>query len=314
MVKCQVLFLLLTTALVESCGPSSPPPKKEVVSFTCGSDASNRIVGGQEADQHSIPWQAAIVSTWSKYKPFCGGTIISPYHILTAAHCTWVPNIWVAVGEHAINNFINETHSEDNARLHKVQCIENHPTYDRRPLDNDFAVITLEDPLDLSGSTARAACLPPADLAPFVPAGGSVEPTEFTVSGWGLLKEGGNSQPHVLHHVKVPFYDRTVCDDAYYNITKPRRFLTENMMCAGHAGGGIDSCQGDSGGPLTLTIGTLEYVVGVVSWGIGCGRPSLPGVYAEVTKQLDWIRGQGINATHAENSCPPCRGIFCIFG
>jgi len=271
MVKCQVLFLLLTTALVESCGPSSPPPKKEVVSFTCGSDASNRIVGGQEADQHSIPWQVAIVSTWSEYKPFCGGTIISPYHILTAAHCTWVPNIWVAVGEHAINNFINETHSEDNARLHKVQCIENHPTYDRRPLDNDFAVITLEDPLDLSGSTARAACLPPADLAPFVPAGGSVEPTEFTVSGWGLLKEG-------------------------------------------HAGGGIDSCQGDSGGPLTLTIGTLEYVVGVVSWGIGCGRPSLPGVYAEVTKQLDWIRGQGINATHAENSCPPCRGIFCIFG
>merc|ERR1712029_1074929 len=58
----------------------------------------------------------------------------------------------------------------------------------------------------------------------------------------------------------------------------------------GHADGGIDSCQSDSGGPMTLNIDDTEYVMGVVSWGVGCGRPELPGVYAKVSAQLDWIR------------------------
>ena len=102
-------------------------------------------------------------------------------------------------------------------------------------MDNDFSIITLEDPLDLSGPTsvARAACLPPADLAPFVP-----EVTKFTVSGWGLMEEEGNTQPHVLHHVQVPYFDTDECAKIYTNITDYPGLVTDNMMCAGYADGG----------------------------------------------------------------------------
>merc|ERR1719385_260641 len=115
--------------------------KEPQASFTCGvNDVNPKIVGGSDAAPNSVPWQVALVSPWvSSGKPFCGGTIISPYHILTAAHCAWVPNIWIRVGEHDIT-----THHDDSS-LHKVQCITEHPTYNPRdkPMDNDFAIITL---------------------------------------------------------------------------------------------------------------------------------------------------------------------------
>jgi len=311
---CQILLFVVVSVTVvtrvESCLGGGPPPEpKDPVSFTCGNDDLNhRIIGGSEADQHSIPWQAALVSHWSGGKPFCGGAIISPYHILTAAHCAWVPNIWVRVGEHDIT-----THQDDST-LHKVQCITSHPTYNPRdkPMDNDFAVLTLEDPLDLVGMTSviRAICLPPDNPPPTF----EVDQTMFTVSGWGLLEEGGEDQPQVLHHVQVPYYNRSVCETAYAEELEFPNIITENMMCAGHADGGIDSCQGDSGGPMTLNIDDTEYVMGVVSWGVGCGRPELPGVYAKVSAQLDWIRSLGINGNQGQNLCPACSGILCIFG
>jgi len=304
-------FIVWQLAFVDGCGPQKPPPKRPPVNFTCGTGLDEerdgqRIIGGDEAEQHSIPWQVALVSYWSGGKPFCGGTIISPFHILTAAHCTFVPAIYVRVGEHDIT-----THN-DNSTLHKVACITDHPTYNGKPMDNDFAVITLEEPLDLTSnkSFARAACLPPDNPEPvFVP-----NVTMFTVSGWGLMEEGGEDQPQVLHHVQVPHYNRDICSKAYTNHTDYPEIITENMLCAGHADGGIDSCQGDSGGPLTWNDGGVETVVGVVSWGIGCGRPELPGVYSRVSKQVEWIKSLGIEGQEARNKCPPCQGILCIFG
>ena len=98
----------------------------------------------------------------------------------------------------------------------QVQCITEHPTYNPRdkPMDNDFAIITLEDPLDLVNGVIRAACLP--DLYP--PPTYVVDETMFTVSGWGLMEEGGEDQPQVLHHVQVPFYNRSVVAIVYYYI------------------------------------------------------------------------------------------------
>jgi len=111
----------------------------------------------------------------------------------------------------------------------------------------------------------------------------------LVVSGWGRLSAEGE-QPTVLHHVTVPFVSQKRCTDSYGST------ITDNMLCAGNVkDGGVDSCQGDSGGPLTWQDpnGKIK-VMGVVSFGIGCGQKGYPGVYAKVTAQLDWINQQGV--------------------
>jgi len=136
--------------------------------------------------------------------------------------------------------------------------------------------------LELTGdSKARAACLPTAaDVSSYTAAG-----TKFVVSGWGTTKQGGD-QPDVLHSAVVPHISDAVCSAGQYSGQ-----ITNQMMCAGHLAGGIDSCQGDSGGPLTWVNPSTSKVtlVGVVSWGFGCAQPNLPGVYAEVTSVLSWM-------------------------
>lgn len=294
------LLLLAALSAVEGCFGG---PKPHQVEFNCGvNDLPHRIVGGQDAQANSIPWQVAVVSPWvSSGKPFCGGTILSPYHVLTAAHCVWVPAIWVRIGEHNI-----DTHDDD-ARLHQVECIHKHPHYLRiwGWANNDFAILTLKHPLDLtsSNSLARAACLPDPDdnLPDFHP-----DSTTFTVSGWGLMSENATEQPTLLQHVDVPYYYPDVCAEAYKDRTNYTGVLiTGQMLCAGHEGGGTGACFGDSGGPLSFDYSGKEYVVGVVSWGIGCGQPNLPSVYAKVSSAMWWIRTRGVLKNNlAEKRCP----------
>jgi len=294
----SAFLVLLFTLSVNGCffGPRPKPPRPDPIPFTCGvadvNDRDHRIVGGQEADAHSIPWQVALV-VGNGYQPFCGGTIVSPYHILTAAHCTWVPNIKVLVGEHNVNDYMH------NAVRHDLQCIQNHPRYFDSPYNNDFSILTLKHPINLTSSisTARAACLPQRSDADEFQDG-----TQFVVSGWGTLTYGGD-QPDVLHHVTVPYFEDSVCNEVYANETGYDGLITENMICAGTVPGGIDSCQGDSGGPLTWTDSNgIVKVVGVVSFGIGCGDPGIPGVYAKVTSQLSWMDSIGV--VEGRSLCP----------
>ena len=95
-------------------------------------------------------------------------------------------------------------------------------------MNNDFAILTLEDPLDLvsEGSVIRAICLPP-DNPPHTYV---VNQTMFTVSGWGLLEEGGEDQAEVLHHVQVPYRHAT-------NSTRPQTIYCYNFVCYGYSGG-----------------------------------------------------------------------------
>jgi trypsin len=101
------------------------------------------------------------------------------------------------------------------------------------------------------------------------------------VTGWGTLSSGSSSLPRQLQVVTVPIVSRTECNDAYIEYGG----ITDNMVCAGITGGGKDACQGDSGGPLAID----GQLVGLVSWGIGCGEPSFPGVYSNIATLRSFI-------------------------
>lgn len=124
------------------------------------------------------------------------------------------------------------------------------------------------------------------------------------VAGWGRTGEDEETS-RVLRKVVVPVWSKEDCYDAGYGAHK----LSENMFCAGYPDGEKDACQGDSGGPLHVKrdggsmqlIGELllyriyffifvDLLPGVVSWGRGCARPNLPGIYTKLTNYLDWVR------------------------
>merc|ERR1712181_177199 len=137
--------------------------------------------------------------------PFCGGTLISSTHVLTAAHCTQrsASSVRVLIGEHNIND-------SDYNRVEVAEII-NHPNYDDGTTDNDYAILRLANPVTFTNEVSTA-CLP-ADLS-------------ATVAGWGTLSSGGN-QPNVLQEVDVTVTSNTACKQAYGS-----SMITANMVCA----------------------------------------------------------------------------------
>ena len=195
----------------------------------CGIKPSS-IVGGQQATPYSLPWQIGLVRRNGNY-PVCGGTLISDRHVLTAAHCTGIASRHdVIVGEHY-------TTSPDDGTRHRISRIVDHPKYNRRKTNYDFSILHLETPVQL-GPRAVPACLPPSSFD-----NAYLNGKTMTVSGWGALCEGCGS-PSRLHKVDVPGMTNAICKNYYGNR------ITNAMLCAGRASGGIDSCQGDSGGRI----------------------------------------------------------------
>merc|ERR1712098_440765 len=229
-----------------------------------GGTESDRIVGGQETEQHEYPWQVGLVSRNGK-TPWCGGTLISDRHIMTAAHCTagsTASSIQILLGEHRTN--------DDEFTRVDVSQINDAPNYSFP--DGDFSILTLTEPVTFT-SSVRPACLPATTDKTYA---GELA----TVTGWGTLSSGGN-QPTVLMEVDATVTTNEVCNNVYGGIN-------DLHICAMDAG--KDSCQGDSGGPLVVKENDRWTLIGVVSFGYGCAQPDIPGVYARITQRMDWIK------------------------
>lgn len=104
-----------------------------------------------------------------------------------------------------------------------------------------------------------------------------------------VARQEGAALSDELQWVDVPIVSDAECADLYYAVFYD---VEPAMICAGYVDeGGKDACQGDSGGPLV----SAGQLIGIVSWGLGCARPQLPGVYTQVAYYVDWIQSKIVN-------------------
>ncbi|MEM9304306.1 MAG: serine protease, partial [Pseudomonadota bacterium] len=233
-----------------------------------------KIVGGGPA---SLGQQRWITSLQYFGEHFCGGALIAPDWVLTAAHCV----IGESAGGSAFSVWVggNDLRRESQGFRRDVAQIVMHPNYNDNTLRNDIALLRLSS--SVPGEIA------PVTLATSAVMGGAAAPNQpATASGWGTLSEGGNS-PNVLHEVSLPVVSNATCNaPASYGGD-----VFQSMICAGLRAGGKDSCQGDSGGPLWVEANGIEYSVGITSWGEGCAQPDKYGVYTRTASFRSWVEG-----------------------
>ena len=196
--------------------------------------------------------------------PECGGSLIAPDTVLSAAHCSGSLSS-VVIGRYDFSD-LSETY-EDIPTASETK----HPDYCGE--QNDLMIIKLStassfSPIKLDENTETLS------------AG-----TDVTVMGWGATASDGPDSS-VLLEVEVDIVSNQECNEQYGG------GITNDMLCAARAG--KDSCQGDSGGPLIMkgSDAANDVLVGVVSFGNGCADPSYPGVYSRVSENIAWIKNE----------------------
>ncbi|XP_002829668.5 kallikrein-1 [Pongo abelii] len=259
-------FLVLCLALSLGGTGAAPPIR-------------SRIVGGWECEQHSQPWQAALYH-FTTFQ--CGGILVHPQWVLTAAHCI-SDNYQLWLGRHNLFDdentaqFVHVSESFPHPGFN-MSLLENHTRQADEDYSHDLMLLRLTEPADITDAV-KVVELPTQE-----PEVGST----CLASGWGSIEPENFSFPDDLQCVDLEILPNDECEKAHV------QKVTECMLCVGHLEGGKDTCVGDSGGPL-MCDGVLQ---GVTSWGyVPCGTPNKPSVAVRVLSYVKWIKD-----TIAENS------------
>ncbi|CAH2242396.1 jg12977 [Pararge aegeria aegeria] len=267
-----------------------------------GPNIPHFAIGGRNALPGEFPhmgalgWRA-VVGTWI-FK--CGASLISAKFLLTAAHCSKAtlrdsnivsvdPEIVRLGDKNIIDTYANGVNPVDA----KILRIIVHPQYKAPKKYFDIAIIELAEEVWFS-SNVQPACLWNNYNNLLLMHGNSA-----TLTGWGVIETATRLTSPILQAAVVDIIDSELCDDLLrQSCNRQWCGILEHQICAGKLAGGVDACQGDSGGPLQVKIslppspeGSMHFVIGVTSFGIGCARPNLPGVYTRVSSFVDWIEG-----------------------
>ncbi|MEU0004663.1 serine protease [Streptomyces sp. NPDC006314] len=238
--------------------------------------ADSVVVGGFPIEVSQAPWTVALSSRdrfgGTRAGQFCGGAAIARTLVVTAAHCVAeevlgappnrVRDLRVIAGRTDLLS-----HEGDEVAVRDVRV---NPGYHSTTNSGDFAVLTLAEALPQRAVVAMAG----AGHQAYTPG------TKALVSGWGDTT-GGGAYARRLHAARVRVLTDDLCARAYPG-GPDGTYRADTMLCAGEVAGGPDACQGDSGGPLVAG----GRLIGLVSWGSGCGRPGRPGVYTRVSEVL----------------------------
>ncbi|KAG2465676.1 granzyme A-like [Polypterus senegalus] len=242
-------------------------------------DDCMEIIGGKEVARYSRPYMALVQNQNSSV---CGGTLIKPNWVLTAAHCI-SQKLKVTLGAHSISK------SEKEKQIFVVKKAIMHQCFDNETRTNDLMLLQLDKPAKLNRFVSTLK-LPSVSSFKDIKAN-----TLCSTAGWGRISNKKNSDSDVLMEVNITVIERAKCQKTFI---KENQVITRNMLCAGDKRGKKDTCEGDSGGPL---ICNNEFAA-ITSFGSRkCA--SKPGVYTLLTpKYIQWIHNitggefKGINA------------------
>ncbi|MCX5193913.1 serine protease [Streptomyces sp. NBC_00249] len=247
-----------------------------------GAAADSVVIGGKPVQVADSPWVVALASRdrfgGIRDGQFCGGVLVAPTRVVTAAHCLGRQVLGgpvESVTDFRVITGRTELRAEEGREI-AVRAARVNPAYDPGTNAGDLAV------LELAEAVPAEHVLPIAGAGDLAYAAG----TDAAVYGWGDTS-GFGDYAYGLRVARVTVLDDDACLRAYPG-NADGRYLAESMVCAGDRAGGKDACQGDSGGPLV----SRGRLIGVVSWGRGCGRADSPGVYTRIAPLVDFVSGR----------------------
>ncbi|XP_008334358.1 tissue-type plasminogen activator isoform X2 [Cynoglossus semilaevis] len=286
---CDIPKCSRRNSIMSTLGPRAPTTNNNNNIASCGQRLDNslnrpsfRIFGGRQSDIKDQPWQAAINVFHARRKMHfhrCGGVLIDSCWVLSAAHCFEAKDkaekLEVILGR----TFRKENSSSE--QIFKVEKYWMHEKFDNESFDNDIALLKLKTDIGICAINSPEVfpvCLPKPDLK--LPSW-----TQCEISGYGREREFSAEYSERVKRGYVRLWPNERCVPGVLS----GRLVTSNMLCAGDTRGLDDACKGDSGGPLVCQHNNSMTLMGVISWGDGCGQRDKPGVYTRVTNYISWI-------------------------